>query len=114
MNVQLQNLCVFCIVFLAIPDVDIFADARDMWHWKGYRLLYETTKPVGPHYYVVPLERILGLCPVICLYRNSNATIPEWVANSAEGAFPVGHKSTKTEPGSATYVIINLGLKFSR
>ena len=58
--------------------------------------------------------RILGLCPVICLYCNSNATIPEWVANSAEGAFPVGRKSTKTEPGSATYVINNLGLKFSR
>jgi hypothetical protein len=38
------------------------------------------------------------------------------VANSAEGAFPVGRKSqaTKTEPGSATYVINNLGLKFSR
>ena len=30
--------------------------------------------------------RILGLCPVIRLYCNSNATIPEWVANSAEGA----------------------------
>ena len=58
--------------------------------------------------------RILGLCPVICLYCNSNTTIPEWVANSAEGAFPVGRKSTKTEPGSATYVINNLGLKFSR
>ena len=58
--------------------------------------------------------RILGLCLVICLYCNSNTTIPEWVANSAEGAFPVGRKSTKTKPGSATYVINNLSLKFSR
>ena len=95
-------------------DVDFFADTPDMQHGKGYRLLYETTKPVGPHYDVVPLERILGLCPVIRLYLNSNSTIPEWVANSAEGAFPVGRKSTKTEPCSATYVINNLGLKFSR
>ncbi len=73
----------------------------------------KTNKPVNQHYDIVPLERILGLCPVICFYCNLNTTIPEWVANSAEAAFPVGSKSTKTEQGSATYVIYNLGLKFS-
>ncbi len=103
-DTNVQSVCfVNCISCLF--DNDSFAATPDLWHGKGYRLLYETTQPVGPHYDVVPLERILGLCPVMRLSCNSNATIPEWVANSAEGAFPVGSKSTKTEPGSATYVI---------
>ncbi len=79
-----------------------------MWHWKGSRLLYETTKPEGLHSDVVPLE----LCPVISLYHNATTTIQEWVANAAEEALPVGHKSTNTDLGNATNVINNPGLKF--
>ncbi len=56
--------------------------------------------PVGLHCNVVPLERVLGLCPVLCLDSNANTSIPEWVANSTEAAFPVGRKSTKTEQGN--------------
>ena len=101
------TICVFCELYFLSYLMLIFLQM----HGKGDN---ETSKPEGQHYGVV---EFLDCVRVICLYqgyRNSNATIPEWVTNSAEGAFPVGRKSTKTKPGSATYVINNRSLKFSR
>ena len=47
-----------------------------------------------------------SVCTAIFEHNDSGM-----VANSAEGAFPVGRKSTKTKPGSATHDINNLALK---
>ena len=85
-----------------------------MWHARGYSLLYETSEPIGPHYDVVPLDRILGLCPVMRLYRNVSGTIPDWAVNQQAQAYPVGRRTTDRKLGSATYVVNKLGLKYSR
>ena len=86
----------------------------DLFHGLGYQLLYETVGPIRPQYEVVPVERILGLCPLIRLYRNVSGTIPEWATKQQNTAYPVGRRSTDTKEGSKTYVINILGLKFSR
>lgn len=85
-----------------------------MWHSRGYTILYETSKPDGPHYDVISVDRILGMCPLFRLYRNQDGTIPIWAEQQAKKAYPVGRRSTEKNPGSATYVVNNLGLKFSR
>jgi hypothetical protein len=81
-----------------------WAVENDLFHGLGYQLLYE----------VVPVERRLGLCPLIRLYQNVSGRIPEWATKQQNTAYPVGTRSTDTKEGSKTYVINVLGLKFSR
>lgn len=104
-----QLLLLYCYDVLCMVAVE-----RDMWHTKGYEILYETTEPKGPSYDIVAMERILGLCPVIRLYRNLHGTIPEWASKQCASAFPVGRRHLPTKDGSRTYAVNSLALKFSR
>lgn len=99
---------------MKILTSSVFAVERDMWHAKGYSILYETSEPTGPLYHVTTVDRILGICPLMRLYRNVDGTIPEWADGQKAQAYPTGRKSTKGTPGSATFVVNDLGLKFSR
>jgi hypothetical protein len=89
-----------------------FAVIRDIWHARGYQLVYETS---GVHHYdVLSAGRILGLCPLMRLYRNVHGTIPEWATRQQKAAYPNGIRHTSAKVGSKTYVVNLLGLKFSR
>ena len=91
-----------------------------MWALKGYELLYDTSqtssKP-GPWYDCVPINRVLGLAPLIPLYRNLSGTIPEWDESEVDGdrrnpkkyAYPVGKAGR-----SKTYVLNKLALSYAR
>eukprot|EP00961_Rhodomonas_salina_P226991 3068838-Rhodomonas_salina.1 len=48
----------------------------ELWHQKGYTLLYETSKQIGPHYDMVQLECVLGIFLLMLLYSNVTGTIP--------------------------------------
>ena len=89
-------------------------DHRDIWHSRGYTTLYETTAPIGPHYDVVPIDRVLGQCPLMRLYRNVSGTIPQWAESQQVAAYPCGRRQTNARLGSSTFVINQLGLKYSR
>ena len=92
----------------------MFAVDRDFWHGRGYTLLYETTPPIGPHFDVIGSERLLGICPLMPLYRNMHATIPEWAQNQQAAAFPLGRSDRPNQKGSRTFIINRLALAFSR
>ena len=87
---------------------------RDHWHGRGYHLLYESSTPIGPHYDIVGLDQVLGICPLIRLYRNVHGTIPEWAAADRNRAFPVGRADQGSQLGTSTYVLNRLALMFSR
>ena len=87
---------------------------RDLWHGRGYHILYESSEPIGPHYDIVGLDQVLGICPLSRLYRNLHGTIPEWAAADRDPAFPVGRADEGNVLGTATYVLNHLALMFSR
>ena len=101
-------------MILYFTDLMMPAVERDFWHARGYEIYYESTPPDGPMYDVVPIDRILGACPLIRLYRNVTGTIPIWAEGQQKQAYPKGRRDTETVLGSKTYVLNNLALKFSR
>ena len=92
----------------------ILAVICNMWHARGYPILYETSGPKGPHYDVVPVQRILGICPLMRLYRNVHGTVPEWADGPNSASYPLGKRHEANSPGSKTYVLNLLGLSYSR
>eukprot|EP00961_Rhodomonas_salina_P086670 1165475-Rhodomonas_salina.1 len=65
-------------------------------------------------YNVVPMDRILGACPLIRLCLNVTGTIPIWAEGQQKQAYPKGRQDTETVLWSKTYFLNNLALKFSR
>ena len=110
-----------------------------MWWERGYELYYETTNP--PWYDCKPVDRVLGLAPLIQMYGNEHGTIPEWAKSCRDDCFPWGEahgadvnpagsssQSRKRrrgqdnvaaprrapKEGSKTYLLNRLALMFSR
>ncbi len=94
--------------------MDCCAVQHDLFHSLGYEIYNEKSEPVGPEFDVVPLSRILGLYPLIRLYRNLDGTIPVLASKQAQMAFPACCQSTDKDPGSKTYILNRLALKYSR
>eukprot|EP00961_Rhodomonas_salina_P234587 3170582-Rhodomonas_salina.4 len=91
-----------CVIKAEKPSID------ELWHPKGYTLLYETSKPIGPHCNVVLLECVLGICLLMLLYHNVTGTIPVWAGGQQKRAFQYGHKLTEEVPGSKTQLQITV------
>jgi hypothetical protein len=75
-------------------------------------MVYETSGV--PHYDVLSVGSVLGLCQLMRLSHNVHGTVPEWATRQQKAAYPNGIRHTSAKVGSKTYVINLLGLKFSR
>ncbi len=62
------------------------AVVRDIWHPKGYQMVYKMSGV--PHTDVVSVGRVLGLCQLMLLYHNVHRTILEWAARQEQLCYP--------------------------
>jgi len=97
------------------------AGVQDALASMGYTSLYMPTEEGKVWYDILPLERILGIAPIIPDYESKNACIPTSVRARKDVCFPVGMATTLkrdrvtiSKLGSPLYYVNRLAWLYGR